>query len=273
MVIPVKVCDSRQPKLLKVISASRRIDLVAGFPDVLADTLLEKFQPENVHTVVLWTKNPANLLKHAYLNRVITRYEHLFIHFTVTGMGGTRFEPHVPGDSEIFSTLPELIRLVGNPLRIRGRIDPLVHFQLQDGTTYTNVVEFERIASQFANYGVRDIVSSWMSNYKKVNARLHSQGIIPQEPDEITRHRELEYIRSILKKRGLNLHGCCTQLMGRSKCIDGELLMRLHPRNLPCSTLKAKGQRADCGCTGSFDIGWYNPCPHGCLYCYGNPAL
>ncbi|MBF6568416.1 MAG: DUF1848 family protein [Candidatus Binataceae bacterium] len=29
-----------------------------------------------------------------------------------------------------------------------------------------------------------------------------------------------------------------------------------------------KGNRAECGCFASRDIGEYDTCPHGCVYCY-----
>jgi histone acetyltransferase (RNA polymerase elongator complex component) len=36
--------------------------------------------------------------------------------------------------------------------------------------------------------------------------------------------------------------------------------------------LKDPGQRRECGCIVSKDIGAYGTCPHMCVYCYANPT-
>ncbi|RJP66359.1 MAG: DUF1848 family protein [Candidatus Abyssobacteria bacterium SURF_17] len=255
----------------KVISASRRIDMVACFPDELVSLLDERCPPEQTHTLVLWTKNPRNLLEHRELRRCCARYP-LYIHFTITGMGATLLEPNVPPYEEMLALLDPLVDYVGNSARVRLRFDPVVHMQLATGQMYSNLDTFERVAAEARKHGIHHCSISWMAEYKKVVSRLRRHGITPISISSGEWREELDQLTHIASRYSITLHGCCVPGMPVSRCIDGELLQQLHPEKLPCSMKKAKGQRETCGCTESLDIGWYNPCPHGCSYCYANPA-
>lgn len=255
----------------KVISASRRIDMVGHAPDEFVKILNERCPPESVHTLVIWTKNARNLFDYRPLLDKIQQYDQLFFHYTVTGMGGTMLEPRVPAWKEGMSCLEQLVQLAGNPERIRFRFDPIVHLKTPDGADYSNLLFFEAIASAVSSSGVKNVSISWMSGYRKVLSRLSRHGISAQNISPGQWQEDYEVMMKTSAKFGLTLHGCCVPGMPRSRCIDGELYMRLHPQQEPCSTKKAKGQRTSCGCTESWDIGWYQPCWHGCLYCYANP--
>jgi hypothetical protein len=51
-----------------------------------------------------------------------------------------------------------------------------------------------------------------------------------------------------------------------SRCVDAPSADQFYAR------LKDPGQRRECGCLASKDIGAYGTCPHLCAYCYANPA-
>jgi len=257
---------------LKVISASRRIDMVGCYPDEFVQTLEKKCPPENVHTLVIWTKNATNLFKHPALSFKIKQYSQLHIHYTVTGMGESFIEPAVPSTEQAMNMLPQIIELAGSPLRVRFRFDPIVHFCLPDGKSYCNFPIFKTLAPQIAELGIKDVSISWMSEYKKVINRLVQAKIKVAKISRGQLQEEAETILRIANQYNLNVHGCCVPGLPQSKCIDGELYNGLHPKGLTCSTKKAKGQRKTCGCTESWDIGWYFKCLHGCMYCYANPV-
>jgi len=246
--------------------------MVGCFPEEMAEVLEARCPPERVHTIVIWSKDPRNMLDHPRLHRVLARYDQLYLHWTVTGMGGTPLECRVPPWENLMDDLPRIIDFLGTPERLRLRFDPIVHLKLPSGEVYTNFPLFPKVAGFFARWGVRDVSLSWMEAYPKVVRRLKRVGLEPAPLPHEQWLGEVQRLREWARVLGLTLHFCCVPRLPQSHCIDGELLSRLHPKGYRCSTQRAKGQRPLCGCTESWDIGWYNPCPNGCLYCYANPA-
>ncbi|MBN2030871.1 DUF1848 family protein [bacterium] len=257
---------------LKVISASRRIEMLGFFPEKFIAILEERCLPQKTHTLVIWSKDPRNLLRHTQLKRLLKRYSQLFLHLTISGMGDSFLEPNIPPMDAVLSTLPDIVKFLQDPRRLRIRFDPIVHFKLPDGSVYGNLGHFLKVITAAKNVGVPAVTISWVEVYPKVSKRLKKYGIEPIDISDEQWQHEYHSISQKSRAIGIELQGCCVNRMKRSKCIDGELLTELHPLHLPASRQKAKGQRALCGCTESWDIGWYNPCPGGCIYCYARPV-
>lgn len=257
----------------KVISASRRIEMPGFFPEQLAARLEERCPPESVHTIVLWSKHPRNILDHPGLRKCLRRHRQVVIHLTVTGMGGSFLEPNIPPSGEVLEVLPDLVGFLAHPERLRLRFDPIVHLRLPDGRIYSNLEHFERIASAARSAGIKVMVTSWMEAYPKVISRLQAFGISPIVLSRPEWKEESDRLAARAAALGIYLTGCCVEGWPSGACIDGAVLNRLHPDGQKTSVQKAKGQRPRCGCTESWDIGWYYRCPGGCLYCYANPAV
>jgi Domain of unknown function (DUF1848) len=278
-----------------VISASRRTDLVASFPEWLAAALRERrarvvgprggvhevdLTPGTVHTVVLWSKDFSNLLRNRYgLKDLLATYDQLYLHFTITALGGTAVEPGVPRYAKALAQLPGLTAFAGDPRRVSVRFDPILHWE-EHGKIRSNLAYFSEVAEAAAAQGIRDIRMSFAQWYGKAARRAVARSFpfsVPTDEEQRSRGEELAEIAAA---RGIFLHACAQPLLGGvpgirpSSCIDGALLESLHPRCEPASRRKDRGQRADCLCTESRDIGSYTQaCPHGCVYCYANPEI
>jgi hypothetical protein len=229
---------------------------------------------------VLWSKDFRNLLDNAHgLRDLLAAYDQIYLHFTVTGLGGTAAEPAVPPWREALGQLAGLAALAGDPRRVSVRFDPLL-FWREGGRERTNLSLFPEVAEIAAARGIRDIRLSFAQWYGKARRRAAARHFLYIDPPDEEKRVRAADLAAVAAAQGLVLHACCQPLLAGipgirpSACIDGGLLEALHPRREPASRRKDRGQRADCLCTVSKDIGSYaQTCPHGCVYCYANPVV
>ncbi|OGD36262.1 MAG: hypothetical protein A2V45_00385 [Candidatus Aminicenantes bacterium RBG_19FT_COMBO_58_17] len=279
----------------KVISASRRTDLVAFFPDWLAEVIRTEradvlgpsgrvysvdLSPGNVHTFVLWSKNFRNLIENrSRLRDGLRKYDQLYIHFTITGLGGTPAEREVPSPEVALQQLEPLLALAGRPERISLRFDPVLYWNEGDEVK-TNLRYFDKLAGRAAELGIRSIRFSFAQWYGKSKRRAEKRGFPYMDPTLEEKRNDAFYLSTVARSRGLNLYGCSQDFLADvpgilpSACIDGRLLQESHPEGAPVSVTKDRTQRRECRCTESVDIGSYTQtCPHSCVYCYANLRL
>ncbi|HSR11975.1 MAG TPA: DUF1848 family protein [Thermodesulfobacteriota bacterium] len=250
-----------------VLSASRRTDLVACYPDVLVSAL-DKRDPESVHSVVIWTKNPRNMIAEGELKSVLKKFRQVFVHLTITGMGGGDFEPGIPPWRETAGMIGPLVELLGSPSRIAWRFDPILEVEATSGPR-TNFPLFAKLLATIGPFGIPVCKVSWVYPYRKVTARLRRRGWCLIEADPERRSKQASEMQEMSDGYRMRVETCSMDGFPVSRCIDGEKLNEMHPTGAVCSTARAKGQRLLCGCTESLDIGSYAlRCRNGCIYCY-----
>lgn len=243
-----------------------------------------------IHTLVLWTKHPASLLKdplYGFLLKLKERNIQIYVQLTITGMGKKVvgidnrnkpfiLEPNVPETSEALALLNKVIALVGNPERIKLRIDPIVRIKDFIGTSYSNISSFEPIIKDCAQLNIVHYTFSFLEKdaYKKVNNRFIKRGIEICSPNQQEREQMQTYITGLEQKYNVSIKACCVPGFNESSCIDALLLEKLNPA-IPGVSHKKPHSRALCGCTTSIDIGGWPPkkCYSGCLYCYAAPHI
>jgi len=231
--------------------------------------------PEEVHTLVLWSKDFRPLLHNAAARQALSRYDQLFCHLTVTGLGGTPLEPNIAPWQQVIDQLPELIAFAGDARRVTVRYDPIVHWYEGD-EVHSNRPLAEPILRAVSQAGIDTVRISFATLYGKVARRKGWRWYDPTPEERLHAARELS---ALARSLGITLYACSQNDLQEagippSSCIDGELLSALHPHKLPAALGKDRGQRAECRCTPSVDIGSYQMrCPNGCRYCYANPRI
>lgn len=225
---------------------------------------------EDIAAIVFWSKNYGPMLP--YLPKLHKRGYRFIFHFTITGLPQI-FEPSVPPAEHTIITAKMLAEEFGAET-VLWRYDPIVISSITDAGYHRR--RFEQLAAQLEGYTRRCYIS-FPTFYGKVirnTASLYREtGVTCINIPMVEKIALVSDLADMAEQRGISLFSCCNDMLvtgkiAKASCIDARLLMQLYPQKM--IALRHKGTRKECGCYESTDIGAYDTCPHGCVYCYAN---
>jgi DNA repair photolyase len=263
-----------------IVSVSRRTDIPAFYSEWFFNRINEGFalvrnpmnhsqirtvslKPEDVDCIVFWTKNPRSIIP--YLDK-LNRY-HFYFQFTLTPYGQD-IEPGLPDKTEIMDTFKRLSDKLGAH-RVIWRYDPIL--LNEQYTVSFHVEHFGKMAHTLKGYTEKATIS-FIDFYSKIEQNMSKLKI--EKINSEIKNDLAQQLAAIAHENSLAIDACAEDIdlspygITRARCIDGGLIEKTtgHPVDAP----KDKSQRPECGCAASVDIGAYNTCRHGCLYCYAN---
>lgn len=294
-----------------IISASRATDIPAFYSDWFIDRIKQGYlkwkNPFNgvplyvsfnqTRLIVFWSKNPKPILKHIdYLNEKKINY---YFQFTINDYDKEGFEKNVPNLDSRIETFRRLSEKVGKD-KVIWRFDPYIlsnKIGIQELLKKT-----EQIGDSLKGFTEKFVFSfADIKIYNKVQNNLRKETIPYLEFNESLMNELASGICELNKKWGFEIGTCAEKIdlskygINHNKCIDDDLIIKLFSKDyelmnflgvkiqeptffepetkfIKNKPLKDKGQREMCGCIISKDIGQYNTCPHGCVYCYANTS-
>jgi hypothetical protein len=288
-----------------IVSASRSTDIPAFFAKWFSNRLKAGYMrwtnPFNANQVdyvafmdtrviVFWSKNPRPLISH--LPEFDARGINYYFQFTVNDYDKEKFEPNVPPLSTRIDTFKELSEKLGRK-RVIWRFDPIM---LTDTIDIPCILDrVAGVAERLRGHTERLVVSfADIATYAKVQNNLTREGIAFREFTPDLMFHLAEGLQKFNRGWGLQLSTCAEGLdfqkygIEHNRCIDDRLMIDLFPKDRKLMDflgleedlfnsasrpyMKDKGQRKECGCIVSKDIGSYDTCHHLCVYCYANTS-
>ena len=266
-----------------IISASRRTDIPTYYSEWFFNRLREGYvlvrnpmnarqisrislSPEAVDGIVFWTKNPVPMLSRL---GELEPYPYYF-QFTLTAYGRD-VEPNLPGKNGVLiPAFQELSRMAGRE-RVVWRYDPI--FLSDRYTVEYHCRYFRVLAAKLGEYTEKCTVS-FLDFYRSTARNMRSLHI--REMTAAQQREMMEQFSEIAGEYGLYIDTCSEAIsledlgISHASCVDRERLERIGGYRLKAG--RDRNQRKECGCAASVDIGAYDTCGNGCLYCYATDS-
>jgi hypothetical protein len=258
-----------------IVSASRRTDIPAFYSAWMMQRLYAGYAlvrstysahrvfhvpltPDVVDCIVFWTKNPIPM--EASFPQIGAMGFPFYVQYTLTPYG-PELEQNLPPKQALVEAFLRLSDTLG-AARVVWRYDPVVVDPAHPVSWH--IEAFGRMCERIAGFTER-CVFSFVDIYKRRG------GIVKPvlKPDQ----QALAHgFAELAQARGIALYTCAEQgdfsaygiLPGA--CIDRALIERA--TGCPIGARADQNQRPACRCLESVDVGAYDSCQNGCVYCY-----
>jgi Domain of unknown function (DUF1848) len=266
-----------------LISASYRTDIPAFYGEWFVNRLRAGFcrvvnpyggppssvslRVDDVDGFVFWTKNAGPFLPR--LAEVRDRGFPFVLQYTINGY---------PRALEYAVVDPE--KSVEHARRVAGEYGPRVVVWRYDTVVFSSVTprdshlrNFERLATALSG-STDEVVISFAQIYRKTRTNMGAAarlfGFAWEDPDDAEKMSLARELAACARARGMQLTVCSQARflepgIEPARCIDAARMEQVAGRPIRA---RRKGNRPECACHESRDIGEYDTCPHGCVYCY-----
>ncbi len=221
-----------------------------------------KLSPAFVDCLTFCTKNPEPMINR--LDEISDFNQFWFV--TITPYGKD-IEPYVPDKDKVMEAFKKLSEKIGIKA-ISWRYDPI--FITDKYSVEFHIDTFEKMAENLCGY-TDNCVISFVDLYQKTKRNF-------PEVREVANNERLQLgkeIARIGKQYGIKIRTCCEgdELAAFDIDVSGCMTKNVIERAIGSSLNIPKGKkwaREECDCLITSDIGMYNTCGHGCVYCYAN---
>lgn len=250
---------------------SKQIIRVLNGEEVISDKFGRTFSGTDFNALYIITKHDGlpieNLLKHKIPK---------IIHFSITGLGGTKYEPGVMKPNDLLDRIQAMLKLGLDPESVTIRIDPIV-------PGVTSIKMIENIVKRASEMGIKTIRFSIMDQYKTTKKYMEElgydyskfyDGTSMHARDDVREQIET-FMDSLIDKYGVTMSTCAEPLSSNSRikrdaCLSVNAVNNMLGINVPQSA--GTGKRKLCSCFGGkTDLLKYdNVCASSCAYCYAH---
>jgi len=223
-------------------------------------------RPQDVDGIVLWTKNLGPFLCH--LEELANAFP-FYVQYTVNGYPRA-LESSVTDKQRSLEHIRQITSKYGLH-SVVWRYDPVMLSSITPSSFH--IENFSEIAEELSGI-VDEVVISFVQLYAKVERNLTSAARALKfswsDPSSKEKFALASRMAQIAASKQIQLTVCSQKSFivpgaKEARCVDIERLSKISQRLVAA---ELKGNRPECGCYASKDIGEYDTCPHGCIYCY-----
>lgn len=219
--------------------------------------------PDVIDVISFCTKNPRPMIERL---EEIKKYRQLW-QVTITPYGKD-IEPFLPSKDKILDAFCDLSKKVGEN-HLFWRYDPII--LTKKYTKEKHITAFKEMATRLKG-STKVCIISFLDLYEKTKRNYpKAKEVSIQDQKDL-----VAVFVKIAKENGMRIFACMeadwlkAYGVNTEGCMTKNVLEKVFDITLDIPKEENLKTRRGCNCLLGHDIGMYNSCRHGCLYCYAN---